>query len=261
MKGDRIKKAVKDRYSRIAEQSGQTSCCSAGCRREMPPSLEAVAAGYSKEDLERIPQEAIMGLGCGNPAACGDLKPGETVLDLGSGGGIDVFLAAIKVGPRGKAIGIDMTEQMVDKANRLAKEKGYQNVEFRLGEIERLPVPDSLVDTIISNCVINLSADKSKVFREAYRVLKPGGKLVVSDIVSERPLPRKMQDDLVSWSQCVSGALERNEYLSTIVKAGFSEPIIISQREFYVETGTKELEKLFSITVRANKKSNERGQF
>lgn len=260
MKGDRIKKAVRDRYSRIAEQSVPTSCCAAGCS-EVSLLAEAVAAGYSKEDLERIPQEAIMGLGCGNPAACADLKPGETVLDLGSGGGIDVFLAAIKVGPRGKAIGIDMTEQMVDKANRLAKEKGYHNVEFRLGEIERLPVPDSSVGTIISNCVINQSTDKSKVFREAYRVLKPGGKMVVSDIVSERPLPRKMQDDLVSWSQCVSGALERNEYLSTIVKAGFSEPTIVSQREFCVDTGTKEPEKLFSVTVRANKKSNERGQF
>ncbi|MBU2009068.1 MAG: arsenite methyltransferase [Chloroflexi bacterium] len=257
MKGDKIKKAVKHHYSRIAEQSGRTSCCATGCCGEVSPLAEAVAAGYSKEDLEHIPQEAIMGLGCGNPAACAELKPGETVLDLGSGGGIDVFLAAIKVGPQGKAIGIDMTEQMVDKANRLAREKGYQNVEFRLGEIEKLPISDSSVDTIISNCVINLSADKSKVFREAYRVLKPGGKLVVSDIVSERPLPRKMQDDLVSWSQCVSGALERNEYLSTIVKAGFSEPTIISQREFYVETGMKKLGRLFSIIVRANKKSNE----
>lgn len=258
MKEDRIKKAVKGRYSRIAE-SGQASCCSPACRCGAAPVVEVVAAGYGKEDLERVPQEAVMGLGCGNPSACADLKPGETVVDLGSGGGIDVFLAAVKVGPEGKAIGVDMTQQMVDKASRLAKREGYGNVEFRLGEIERLPVPDSSVDTVISNCVINLSTDKSRVFREAHRVLKPGGKLVISDIVSERPLPPKMRDDLVSWSQCVSGALERSDYLSKIVEAGFSEPVIVSQREFYVETSNrKKVEKLFSITVRAIKEDRER---
>lgn len=258
MKKDEIKKAVKGQYSRIAEQSEQSSCCSPGCCCGTNPLLESMTAGYSKEDLERVPQEAILGLGCGNPAACADLKPGETVLDLGSGGGIDVFLAAIKVGPQGKAIGVDMTEQMVDKANRTAKDKGYQNVEFRLGEIEKLPVSNGSVDTIISNCVINLSTDKSKVFREAYRVLKPGGKLVISDIVSERPLASKMRDDLVSWSQCISGAMQRGQYLRTIVEAGFSEPVVVSEREFYVETGTKSTEKLFSITVRASKENDAR---
>ena len=182
------------------------------------------------------------------------MKPGETVLDLGSGAGIDVFLASLKVGPQGKAIGVDMTPQMVKKANALAKEKGYDNVEFRLGEIENLPVADSAVDTIMSNCVINLSPDKSRVFAEAHRVLRHQGMMVISDIVSEKPLPKVMQDDADAWSSCISGALVREDYLGKIKGAGFRTAEVIAEREFYVEAGEGgETHRLFSITVRAEK--------
>ena len=154
----------------------------------------------------------------------------------------------------GKAIGVDMTPEMVTKANSLAKDKGYENVEFRLGEIEKLPVADSSVDTIMSNCVINLAPDKSRVFREAYRSLKPGGKIVISDIVSELPLPAAMQADLNAWSQCVSGALQKDEYIAKIREAGFRTPEILSERSFYVEAGPdNEMQRLFSVTVRADK--------
>ena len=248
-----IQQAVKKQYSQIAE-GGQQSCCSSGsCCCGTNPQAEAILAGYTREQLAQIPQEAVLGLGCGNPAACAELKPGETVLDLGSGAGIDVFLAAIKVGERGKAIGVDMTPEMVKKANQLAREKDFKNVEFRLGEIENLPVADNSVDTIMSNCVINLSTDKSRVFREAYRVLKPGGKMVISDIVSERPLPEKMSEDLEAWSQCIAGALEMKDYLGKISEAGFDKPDVISQHEFYVEGEGNETHRLLSITVRAEK--------
>jgi arsenite methyltransferase len=254
VKEDEIKKAVRDQYSQVVEKSGQSCCSSDSCCCSDDPQAAAILAGYTKEELERIPQESVLGLGCGNPAACAGLKPGETVLDLGSGAGIDVFLASLKVGPRGKAIGVDMTPAMVKKANTLAREKGYLNVEFRLGEIENLPVADSFVDTIMSNCVINLAADKSRVFREAYRVLRPGGKIVISDIVSERPLPVVMQGDMEAWSQCISGALQRDIYLDKIKEAGFGAPEILSEHSFYVEVGeSKEMYRLFSITVKAEK--------
>ena len=252
MKKRSIKDAVKAKYSQIAEQSQQTCCLSCGCG--LSPLFQAGNIGYTKEDLESIPMEAVMGLGCGNPAALADLKPGETVLDLGSGGGIDVFLAANKVGPKGKAIGIDMTEAMIDKANAVTKGSGYGNVEFRLGEIEKLPVADNSADAIISNCVINLSPDKSQVFHEAYRVLRQGGRLTVSDIVTERVLSDEVRSDLNAWAGCIAGALEKKEYLNKIKEAGFSDSEILSNREFYVEDGdNKEMVKLFSITLRAYK--------
>lgn len=254
MKEDEIKKAVKEQYSQIAEQSEQVCCSPTSCCCGTNPQAEAILAGYTREELAQIPQDSVLGLGCGNPAACAGLKSGETVLDLGSGAGIDVFLAAIKVGANGKAIGVDMTPQMVNKANALAREKGYDNVEFRLGEIESLPVADNSVDTIMSNCVINLAPDKSRVFLEAQRVLKPGGKMVISDIVSERPLPAAMQANLDEWSQCISGALQKEDYLDRIATAGFQTPEVLSQREFYVESGPdNEMHRLFSITVRAEK--------
>jgi arsenite methyltransferase len=254
VKENEIKEAVKGQYAQIAEQSNQNCCSSSSCCCGANPQAEAILAGYTREELAQIPQESILGLGCGNPAAFAGLKPGETVLDLGSGAGIDVFLASIKVGPQGKALGVDMTPQMVKKANALAVEKGYRNVEFRLGEIENLPLADNYINTIMSNCVINLAPDKSRVFKEAYRVLKPSGKMVVSDIVSEKPLPVMMQADMNAWSSCISGALPKEEYLAKIAGAGFRTHEILSEREFYIEVGKeKEMQRMFSITVKAEK--------
>jgi len=252
MKEQEIKKAVKDRYAQIAKQ-GQERCCT-GCARGASSLLQAKGTEYLREDLEHVPEEAIMGLGCGNPTAIADLKVGEVVLDLGSGAGVDVFLAANKVGPTGKAIGVDMTKETVDKARGIAKSHGYCNVEFRLGEMEKLPVRDESVDAIISNCVINLSPDKSKVFQEAYRALKLGGRLTVSDIVSERALPDEIRTDSNAWACCIGGALEQQEYLEKIKKAGFEDVEIVSSWEFYIENKANQTrEKLLSITVKAYK--------
>jgi len=216
--------------------------------------LQSSGIGYDIEDLERVPEEAIMGLGCGNPTATADLKLGEVVLDLGSGAGVDVFLAANKVGPTGKAIGVDMTKEMIDKAKKIAANHGYQNVEFRLGEMESLPVEDESVDAIISNCVVNLSPDKSKVFQEAYRALKPGGRLTVSDIVSEGVLPDEVRTDSNAWACCIGGALEQREYLEKIRGAGFEDVNVVSSRGFYIENKASQTkEKLMSITVKAYK--------
>ena len=252
MQEKKIREVVKGRYAQIAKQDQQSCCPSYACGGG--PLSQAEAIGYSREDLQRIPEQAVMGLGCGNPAAIGDLKEGEVVLDLGSGGGVDVFLAANKVGATGKAIGVDMTEEMVDKAEEIAKKYGYSNVEFRLGEMEKLPVEDESVDVIVSNCVINLSPDKSKVFQEAYRVLKYEGKLVVSDLVSEGALPAEIKSDPDTWACCIGGALEQWQYLEEIKKAGFKNVEVVSSREFYIENGAKRTrEKLLSITVKAYK--------
>lgn len=233
----------------MAEQ--ERECCS-GCGCGAGPQAQAEAIGYSREDLTCIPDEALMGLGCGNPTAIAELKEGEIVLDLGSGAGVDVFLAADRVGPSGKVIGVDMTEEMVAKARSIASDHGYSNAEFRLGEIESLPVADGSVDVIISNCVINLSPDKPGVFREAYRVLKPGGRLSVSDIVSEGELPVEIKNDPDAWVACIAGAMERQEYLKQIREAGFADVQVTSSSEFVIEgeEGTAPA-KLLSITVRA----------
>jgi SAM-dependent methyltransferase len=251
MEKKKIKEVVKGRYAQIAKQD-QQSCPSCACGDS--PLSQAKVIGYSREDLEHVPEEAIMGLGCGNPTAIADLKAGEVVLDLGSGAGVDVFLAANKVGPTGRVIGVDMTEEMVDKAQSIARDHGYHNVEFRLGEIEKLPVEDESADAIISNCVINLSPDKSKVFREAYRALKPGGRLTVSDIVSEGALPDEIKSDSNAWACCIGGALEHQEYLREIKEAGFTDVEIVSSREFYIENKANQTKaKLLSITVKAYK--------
>ncbi len=252
MKEKEIKEAVKGRYSQIAKQE-QQSCCSS-CSGTASSVSQSSGIGYGTDDLERVPEEAIMGLGCGNPIATADLKVGEVVLDLGSGAGIDVFLAANKVGPTGKAIGVDMTKEMIDKATRIATNHGYQNVEFRLGEMESLPVEDETVDAIISNCVVNLSPDKSKVFQEAYRTLKPGGRLTVSDIVSEGTLPDEIRTDSNAWACCIGGALEQREYLEKIKRVGFEDIKVVSTQKFYIENKANQTkEKLMSITVKAYK--------
>jgi len=224
---EKIRQKVRERYSGIAK-----GCCSTAnlnkepsCCGSVQGSVEngAVGLGYSKGEISKVPQGANMGLGCGNPTAMASLKPGETVLDLGSGGGIDCFVAASAVGETGKVIGVDMTPDMVSKARENAEKAGVKNVEFRLGEIEHLPVEDSSVDAIISNCVINLSPEKEKVFREAYRVLKPGGRLVVSDIVATAPLPEEVRKDLSLISACVGGA-ERVESMKEVLeKTGFQD--------------------------------------
>jgi len=252
VKEKEIKKVVKGRYARIAKQDQQSCCPSCGGGVNLLSQAEVI--GYSREDLEHIPEETIMGLGCGNPTAIAELKAGEVVLDLGSGAGVDVFLAANKVGPTGRVIGVDMTKEMVDKAKDIARDYGYHNVEFRLGEIENLPVEDKFVDVVISNCVINLSLDKSKVFQEAYRVLKPKGRLIISDIVSEGMLPAEIKDNLDAWACCIGGALEQQEYLREIKEAGFENVQVLSSKEFHIEgEGSQTLTKLLSITVRAYK--------
>jgi len=252
MEEKKIKETVKGRYAQIARQDQESCCPSCGC--EASPLTQAEAVGYSRKDLADIPEETVMGLGCGNPTAIAELKTGEVVLDLGSGAGVDVFLAANKVGPTGKAIGIDMTREMVDKAKGIAISHGYHNVEFRLGEMERLPVEDESVNAIISNCVINLSPDKAKVFREAYRALKPGGRLTVSDVVSEGVLPDEIRADLDAWACCIAGALEQQEYLEVIIRAGFEGVEVVSSREFYIGDKVNQTKgKLLSITVKAYK--------
>ncbi len=252
MKDEKIKDVVRATYSQIAERS-QQSCCS-GCGCGVSPSAQAEAMGYLKEDLENIPEGAAMGLGCGNPIAIAELREGETVLDLGAGAGMDVFLAANKVGAKGRVIGVDMTREMIDRASAIAKSNGYENVEFRLGEIEKLPVDDGSMDTVISNCVINLSPDKSRVFSEAYRVLKPRGKLIVSDIVSEHQLPDGIREDPNAWAGCIAGALEQQEYLAKIREAGFRDLKLVPNGEFYEEdVKSSEVVKLLSISVKAYK--------
>lgn len=247
-----IKKAVKKRYAKFVQDN--TSCCPTCNSQKNDITKQTESIGYSTNELKNIPESAVMGLGCGNPTALADLKSGETVLDLGSGAGIDVFLAATKVGENGRVIGVDMTEEMIKKAEKIAKENGYKNVEFRYGEIENLPVEDNTVDVIISNCVINLSPDKLQTFKEAFRVLKPGGRILISDLVTEGALPDDIKKSFDAWSGCIAGALEKNEYLDTIKKAGFRNIKIVSQNSYSEKEIDKRLAgKITSIKVRAYK--------
>jgi arsenite methyltransferase len=191
--------------------------------------------GYTQKELEAVPDGANLGLGCGNPVALASLREGDIVLDLGSGGGFDCFLAAAKVGKNGKVIGVDMTPEMVEKSRENANKGNYSNVEFRLGEIENLPVADSSVDVIISNCVINLAPDKGKVFREAYRVLRRGGRLMVSNIVLMKELPDSVRNSAQAYVACLAGAMMKNKYLEAIEAAGFREVKVIEETTFPVE--------------------------
>ena len=236
MKEAETKKAVREGYAKIAKEEGSCciptgSCCgSADLAQTISKNI-----GYTDEELKSVPEGANLGLGCGNPVALASLGEGETVLDLGSGAGFDCFLAATRVGKRGKVIGVDMTPEMLEKARENAQKGGYENVEFRLGEIENLPAADNSVDVVISNCVINLSPDKRRVFGEAFRVLKPGGRLMVSDIVLLRELPDFIKSSVAAYVGCVSGAMMKDEYLATIREAGFQEVKILDETMFPID--------------------------
>jgi ubiquinone/menaquinone biosynthesis C-methylase UbiE len=193
------------------------------------------SVGYTDEDMDAVPEGANLGLGCGNPVALASLKEGETVLDLGSGAGFDCFLAAKKVGKSGKVIGVDMTPEMIDKARENARKSGFSNVEFRLGEIENLPVADNSVNAIISNCVINLAPDKKRVFKEAFRVLKPRGRVMVSDIVLTQPIPEIIKNSVEAYVGCIAGASLESDYLAAIKEAGFQDIKVIEQAVFPIE--------------------------
>ena len=226
-KSDEIREAVRSRYGEIAKQETSGCGCSilSSCCGASSATLEKMsrAAGYTREQIESVPEGANMGLGCGNPQAIASLKPGETVLDLGCGGGFDCFLAAKTVGETGHVIGVDMTADMVSKARRNAEKMGIKNVEFRLDEIEHLPVADASVDVIISNCVINLSPEKINVFREAWRALKPGGRLAILDVVALQALPAEIKNEISLISGCVGGSEEIDVIEKTLEEAGFRD--------------------------------------
>lgn len=234
---DEIRQKVRESYSEVAESSNNGSCCgeqSSCCGVSDDAAINTLVStrlGYSEGDLGSVPQGADMGLGCGNPRAIASIKPGETILDLGSGGGFDCFLAAAETGESGHVIGIDMTPTMISKARNNAVNGKYNHVEFRLGEIEHMPVANDIVDVIISNCVINLSPDKQQVFSEAFRVLKPGGRLAISDVVASTELPDDIRNDLALYSGCMAGALQISELQNILENNGFEQISIAPKDE------------------------------
>ncbi len=234
-KPDEIRKAVRENYGAIARSGesgcgcGPSSCC--GDQQLVQPLEASARMGYSTDEMTSVPDGANLGLGCGNPQAIANLKPGETVIDLGSGAGFDCFLAANRIGSEGRVIGVDMTADMIGRARENAEKGGYWNVEFRLGEIEHLPVADNSADVIISNCVINLSPDKASVFRDAFRVLKPGGRLAVSDVVATAELPEKIRNDMAMYSGCISGAASIDNLQKMMAEAGFENISIKPKNE------------------------------
>lgn len=234
-KRDEIKKIVREGYAKVATQGvsccSSNSCCgSTGLAKDISKSI-----GYSDEEINVVPEGANLGLGCGNPVTIASLKEGDVVLDLGSGAGFDAFLASPKVGKTGRIIGVDMTLEMIEKARANAKKGNYANVEFRLGEIERLPIEDNSVDVIISNCVINLSPDKESVFKEAFRVLRPGGRLMVSDIVLVKELPDAIKESIEAYVGCLAGAVMKDDYLKFMKEAGFRDIKVVSQANYPFE--------------------------
>jgi len=237
MSTENITEVVKEKYGQAAQRvtTGGSSCCgsapsSTGCSDPITANL------YNSAQTGQIPEEALLAsLGCGNPTALARLNPGETVLDLGSGGGIDVLLSARRVGPAGKAYGLDMTDEMLALANENKRKSGITNVEFLRGEIENIPLPDNSVDVVISNCVINLSADKDRVLREAFRVLKPGGRFAVSDVVTRGEVPEQIRKSVLLWVGCVAGALEEQEYRSKLAAAGFQQIYVEPTRIYRLE--------------------------
>jgi arsenite methyltransferase len=236
MGNEDIRKVVREGYAKVVKQD--SSCCTPAkscCGGTELIQDISKKIGYTDAELKAAPEGANLGLGCGNPVALASLKQGETVLDLGSGAGFDCFLAAGRVGAGGRVIGVDMTPEMLEKARENARKSNYANVEFRLGEIEHLPVADNSVDAVISNCVINLSLDKKEVFAEAFRVLRPGGRLMVSDIVLLKELPAFIKDSLEAYIGCVSGAMLKDEYLKAVREAGFQDVKIIDETAFPAE--------------------------
>lgn len=233
-----IREIVREKYAQVAlsETTGSkpaSSCCGGSVASQAATISKMV--GYSEAEMAAAPDGANLGLGCGNPTAHAELKQGQTVLDLGSGAGFDAFLAAKKVGDTGKVIGVDMTPEMIARARKNASANGYTNVEFRLGEIEHLPVDSDSVDVIISNCVINLSPDKPQTFREAFRVLKPGGRLLVSDLVLRKPLPDFVRESVAAYVGCIAGAMLKEDYISTIRQAGFASVNIVEETSYPVD--------------------------
>ena len=236
MQEKQIKKKVREGYGKIAKQ--ETPCCGSievCCGTATTPEEISKTIGYTDEQLRSVPDGANLGLGCGNPTALASLQAGEIVLDLGSGAGFDCFLAANKVGPTGRVIGVDMTPEMLKKAKENAKKAGYTNVEFRRGEIEKLPVEDTSVDVVISNCVINLSPDKKKVFEETFRVLKSGGRLAVSDIVLLKDLPEKIMNSVEAYVGCISGAILKDRYLQLLKDTGFIDVIVTDESSYQLD--------------------------
>ena len=248
MKEQDIKQVVQELYGKIARGEVK-SCCPSGC--DATGAGLSLAVGYSLEDLQLAPEAAVLGLGCGNPTALADLKEGETVLDLGSGAGIDAFLAAKKVGYQGRVIGVDITADMVAQGRRLAAQHGFANVDFRLGDIEHLPVESASVDVVISNCVINLTPDKLVSFKEIYRVLKPGGRILIADLVTAGELPPEVRASAAAWTECIAGAMEKEAYLETIRRAGFSEVTVVAEFVYEVPGMDERLrDKILSVKVR-----------
>jgi arsenite methyltransferase len=229
VKEEKVKKMVREGYAKVAKN--EKRCCTSVSKQ----------IGYSVKELEAVPEGADLGLGCGNPVALASLEEGETVVDLGSGAGLDCFLAARRVGEKGFVIGVDMTPEMLDKARENLRKSKHRNVEFRLGEIENLPVADNTADVIISNCVINLSPDKKRVFEEAFRVLKPAGRLMISDIVLLKELPEKVRKSVEAYVGCVAGALMKAKYLELIKQAGFRDVRVIEENLFPMETVVDDL--------------------
>jgi arsenite methyltransferase len=234
-KEEEIKKIVRNRYAKVAKTNGSCcassiSCCSAPTNKEVSSII-----GYSEDEMSAVPEGANLGLGCGNPTAMASLKEGETVLDLGAGAGFDCFLAANRVGKKGKVIGVDMTPEMIEKARANARKGKYINVEFRLGEIENLPAADNSIDVVISNCVINLAPNKKRVFEEAFRVLAPNGRLMVSDIVLLKELPESIHNNVEAYAGCISGAELKDKYIELIRGAGFQEVKVIEEKTYPLE--------------------------
>jgi arsenite methyltransferase len=248
-----IKEKVKERYGKIALTGNSDCCCMPGeCSTNDSPIDATKIIGYDPKELESIPQESILGVGCGAPIKFAELQEGETVLDLGSGAGIDAFLSANKVSKKGKVIGIDMTDEMLEKARKNAINGNYTNVEFRKGDIEKnIPVDNGIIDVVISNCVINLTSDKTSAFKEVYRILRKGGRMVISDLVTDKE-PEQGQINAEKWCSCIDGALTQENYIESIKNAGFRDVRILNQR-IYMEGEKVNGRKITSLVIKAIK--------